>query len=74
MKKNETFDTETLYKYRFKNDDYLITHSLKPLKFNVEEDVLNFILTNPDTPLRVFEELKNSMSSYIKYLAFEKKV
>lgn len=74
MKKNETFDSETLYKYRFKNDDYLISHSLKPLKFNEEEDVLKFILTNPDTPVNVFNELKNSMSSYIKYLAYQKKV
>ena len=74
MKKNETFDSETLYKYRFKNDDYLISHSLKPLKFNEEEDVLKFILTNPDTPVNVFNELKNSMSSYVKYLAYQKKV
>lgn len=74
MKKNETFDTETLYKYRFKNEDYLIMNSLKPLKFDSEEDVLKFILINPNTPLEVFNELKNSMSSYIKYLAYQKKV
>ena len=49
-------------------------NSLKPLKFNSEEDVLKFILINPNTPVNVFNELKNSMSSYIKYLAYEKKV
>ena len=74
MNKNETFDSETLYKYRFKNEEYLITHSLLPIKFNSEEDVIKFILISPDTPLNVFNELKNSMSSYVKYLAYQKKV